>query len=405
MQGSGQNTSTAPLVFYSRRIGLNNGIEVPIRAGGRLIGRAGPWRLGALNIQTAESLDAKAPSTNFSVLRVSRDFLRRSRVGIIATRRDPIAATPVGGSSPGNLAYGIDSNINPTNEISVLGYLARTDSPGKVGNNTSYRGVFNWNADRYGLQSEHLLVEPNFNPEVGFLRRTSFRRSFGQARFSPRPGWRGIRKVYYIGSLDYITDIHNRPESKELQGTYQMDLENSDTWSVDLTRNYERLVNRFEIGKNVFVPAGEYDFNQIRGTYTLGTQRPLSGSVTAARGSFYNGTLSEITWRGRIGFSRRFYAEPTVSWNRVNGPGGQADSNLLSSRGTFTISPRMFVSALAQYQSRTDNISLNARFRWEYIAGSELFIVYSDGRTTLNEGFPAVENASFVVKVTRLVRW
>jgi len=405
VQGSGQNTSTAPLVFYSRRIGLNNGIEVPIRAGGRLIGRAGPWRLGALNIQTAESLDAKAPSTNFSVLRVSRDFLRRSRVGIIATRRDPIAATPVGGSSPGNLAYGIDSNINPTNEISVLGYLARTDSPGKVGNNTSYRGVFNWNADRYGLQSEHLLVEPNFNPEVGFLRRTSFRRSFGQARFSPRPGWRGIRKVYYIGSLDYITDIHNRPESKELQGTYQMDLENSDTWSVDLTRNYERLVNRFEIGKNVFVPAGEYDFNQIRGTYTLGTQRPLSGSVTAARGSFYNGTLSEITWRGRIGFSRRFYAEPTVSWNRVNGPGGQADSNLLSSRGTFTISPRMFVSALAQYQSRTDNISLNARFRWEYIAGSELFIVYSDGRTTLNEGFPAVENASFVVKVTRLVRW
>jgi hypothetical protein len=379
---------------------------VPIRAGGRLIGRTGPWRVGALNIQTAESVDAKAPSTNFSVVRVSRDFLRRSRIGAIATRRDPIAATPVGGGSAGNLAYGLDANINPTNEISLIGYAAKTDSPGKVANNTSYRGVFNWNADRYGLQGEHLLVEPNFNPEVGFLRRTSFRRSFGQARFSPRPqGWRGVRKVYYIGSTDYITDIHNRPESKELQGTYQMDLENSDTWSVDVTRNYERLVSRFEVGKNVFVPAGEYSFNQVRGTYTLGTQRPLSGSITAAYGDFYNGTLSEVTWRGRIGFSRQFYAEPTISWNRVNGPGGQADSNLVSSRATYTISPRMFASALVQYQSRTDNISLNARFRWEYLAGSELFIVYSDGRSTLNEGFPAIENASFVVKLTRLVRW
>jgi hypothetical protein len=405
VQGSGQNTSTAPLVFYSRRIGLNNGIDVPIRAGGRLIGRSGPWRFGALNIHTAASPDAKAASTNFSVLRMSRDILRRSRIGAIATRRDPLAATPLGAGGASNTAYGIDTNINPTNEISLLGYLARTDSPGKASNNTSYRGVFNWNADHYGLQAEHLLVEPNFNPEVGFLRRTAFRRSFGQARVSPRPGWRGIRKVYYIGSVDYITDINNRPESKELQGTYQMDLENSDTWSVDVTRNYERLTTRFEIGKNVFVPGGEYDFNQIRGTYTLGTQRPISGSVIAARGGFYNGTLSEITWRGRIGFTRQFYAEPIVSWNRVNGPGGQADSNLVSSRATYTLSPRMFVSALAQYQSRSDSISLNARFRWEYVVGSELFVVYSDGRTTLNEGFPTVENASFVVKVTRLVRW
>jgi hypothetical protein len=65
----------------------------------------------------------------------------------------------------------------------------------------------------------------------------------------------------------------------------------------------------------------------------------------------------------------------------------------------------MFVSALAQYQSRLDNMSTNARFRWEYLPGSELFIVYSDGRTTLSPGFPDVENRSLVVKVTRLMRW
>ena len=65
-----------------------------------------------------------------------------------------------------------------------------------------------------------------------------------------------------------------------------------------------------------------------------------------------------------------------------------ADNNLFSTRATYTLSPRMFVSALVQYQSRTSSMTINARFRWEYLPGSELFVVYSDGRTTLNDGFP-----------------
>ncbi len=86
-------------------------------------------------------------------------------------------------------------------------------------------------------------------------------------------------------------------------------------------------------------------------------------------------------------------------------PLGRADTNLVSTRATYSLSTRMFVSALVQYQSRTDSVSTNARFRWEYLPGSELFVVYSDGRTTLSRGIPDVENRSFVLKVTRLMRW
>jgi len=86
-------------------------------------------------------------------------------------------------------------------------------------------------------------------------------------------------------------------------------------------------------------------------------------------------------------------------------PWGRGNTNLLSSRLTYTISPRMFLSALVQYQSRTDALSTNARFRWEYQPGSEVFIVYSDGRTTLARGIPDLQNRSFVVKVTRLFQF
>ncbi len=71
---------------------------------------------------------------------------------------------------------------------------------------------------------------------------------------------------------------------------------------------------------------------------------------------------------------------------RRRSPAAIADNNLFSTRATYTLSPRMFVSALVQYQSRIGSVTINARFRWEYLPGSELFIVYSDGRTTLNAG-------------------
>jgi hypothetical protein len=65
----------------------------------------------------------------------------------------------------------------------------------------------------------------------------------------------------------------------------------------------------------------------------------------------------------------------------------------------------MFFSALVQYQSRVDSLSTNARFRWEYKPGSEMFVVYNDGRTTLSRGVPDLQNRSIVVKVTRLFQF
>ena len=88
----------APIVFFSRRIGLEEGQTVPILGGGRLTGKAGDFTVGALNIQTDDALDGAAVSTNFSVVRIKRDILRRSRIGGIFTGRSkrPGSADPGG---------------------------------------------------------------------------------------------------------------------------------------------------------------------------------------------------------------------------------------------------------------------------------------------------------------------
>ena len=122
-------------------------------------------------------------------------------------------------------------------------------------------------------------------------------------------------------------------------------------------------------------------------------------------GGFYGGTLRELTWRGRLEFGPHFYAEPTISLNTFATPFGDGKANILSSRLTYTLTPRMFASALVQYQSAGNAVSTNARFRWEYQPGSELFVVYSDGRNTTGPGFPELDNRSLVMKITKLFRF
>ena len=90
---SGQRASgVLPIMFFSRRIGLNAGQSVPVLAGGRVTGKAGRFDVGALAITTDEKPSADAVTTTFSALRLRRNILRRSSVGAIATGRWPAAS-------------------------------------------------------------------------------------------------------------------------------------------------------------------------------------------------------------------------------------------------------------------------------------------------------------------------
>jgi hypothetical protein len=394
------NNPELPTLFFSRRIGLENGVAVPIVGGARLMGKSGPYRVGLLQMRTGDAPAVDAAATDFSVVRVQRDILRRSRIGVMATRRAPGATGEVR-----NHAYGVDSMLQLTANTQITHYIAKTETPGRSGSDTSYRSRWNWNPDRWSVDVEHLYTGEDFNPEVGFHRRTEgFRRSHGKFEFSPRPkNLRGVRKVAYSVDVDYFADAHGgRVQSRDQQALVRADFDSGDVAQIDAVRTYDAIVVPFLVAKDVRVEAGSYDYTIYRASYTFGSQRKVSGTAVSRLGSFYGGDLRELSWRSRIEFSPQIYAEPTITWNDIQGPLGDGNNHLFSNRLTYTVSPRMFVSALVQYQSRTDSISTNARFRWEYQPGSELFIVYNDGRNTLTRGLPDLQNRSFVVKVTRL---
>ena len=396
------NRGDVPTVFFSRRIGLEGGHAVPILAGGRLTGKVGNFGIGALNIQSEDAPDAAALATNFTVLRIKRDILRRSRVGGIFTGRS------VSTKGPGsNEVYGLDAALSFYDNVNLTGYYARSQTPGLVGDDASYQAAFTYNGDLYAFQLDHLLVGDNFNPEIGFLRRDDFRRTFTAAQYSPRPSMRAVRQFRWGGSLDYIENGAGEVETRIAQARFQTEFENSDRLSFDVQESYELLVEPFDIASDVTIPIGGYDFRDFFMSYSMGQQRRVSGSVSFQRGGFFNGDVTAVGWRqGRIEVTPKFSIEPGISINRINLPKGRFTAKLITSRVTYTFTPRMFFGGLVQFNSSSDSLSTNLRLRWEYQPGSELFVVYNDQRDTeLGRSFPMLENRAFIVKFTRLFRF
>ena len=394
-----------PIMFFSRRIGLSQDGIVPIIAGGRVTGREGKYRVGALNIQTEESFSGSVPSTNFSVLRLRRDILRRSDIGVIATHR----SASLEAADESNSVFGLDANFAFYENLKVNGYYARSRTSGiyrNRGDDESYLGKFNYAADRYGLLFEHLLVGRNFNPEVGFLVRKAFRRNFAQARFSPRPrSIEAVRRFSFEADFDYITGTGGILDTRRIAGSFRAELESGDQAAVEYTRFFEHLTEEFEIADGVILPIGGYSFHGARAIYEFGPQRAVPGFVTFRRGSFFNGRRTEVTGSGRFEVTPQFSIEPRFSINWVDLVQGEFTDKLVSARVTYSFTPRMWVGSLIQFNSATSSLGSSVRFRWEYQPGSDLFIVYSDGRFTDLGGFPRLTNRTFAVKLTRLFRF
>ena len=392
-----------PTMFFSRRIGLERGQIVPIEVGARLTGKIGNYDIGALNINTDAGDFNNIESTGFSVLRVKRDVFKRSAVGIMLTDRSESLA----GNGSSQL-YAVDGAFDFLEDFSLDTYVAKTKSPGLRDDDQSYMANVAYDSDVYGFNSGYLVVENNFNPEIGFKRRNNFKQFSGGARYSPRPAsidW--IRRF----SLEAGTESHwsattDDLESRQHSLSFSTEFETSDIFSVSVRDAFEALVRPFRIASGVTLLPGKYDFTSYEASYNFGAQRKVSGVLSLRVGDFWSGTNTSIGFgSGRIELSPQLSVEPSYSINKVELPEGDFRTELSSFRVTYTLSPRMYLGGLIQYDSSANSFSTNFRFRWEWAPASEFFIVYSDDRNTDPLGHPSgldLRNRGFAIKINKL---
>ena len=173
------------------------------------------------------------------------DILRRSSIGALFTRRSVSTRDPTGS----NDAYGVDGTFAFYDNLNINTYWAETRTPGLRGDAVSYRTQLDYTGDRYGLQLERLVVGNDFNPEVGFLRRLAFERSFASGPVQPPAAGESppSRKLSWSGRVGYITDRAGVLETRDVEGEFGVEFESSDRFDVGYTRSYELLEQPFRI--------------------------------------------------------------------------------------------------------------------------------------------------------------
>ncbi len=365
--------------FFSRRIGLSEDREPQkIDFGTKLTGQIGQQDVGVLHVRTGAHEDEAGD--DFTVARVKRRIFSQSYVGGMLTRRGPR------GGGDALYTMGLDALLATRNFLGSQNLewsaflLGASNHEGESGNRMAYGMVLDLPNDPWDLTLNFRGVQRNFDPAVGFVARRAYRRYSPRVFYSPRPRqhpW--IRSFSFGTDLDWQTDPQNSTLTRKWQfRVFQLQAHSGDSFSVDITPQFERLEEDFEISDGIVLPAGrEYRFTRYQLEGRTANRRKLAVEASMERGNFFSGARQEyrleLTVRVRPGVI--LYSE--AEWNRVQLAEGRFQTRVYSFTPEVQWSPWVSLVNIFQYDSESRVLGWQGRFRWILRPGNDLYFVYT----------------------------
>ena len=381
-------------LFFSRRIGIEDGLEIPIRAGARFSGKMDRFQVGLLSIQTGDE-EGVVASTNFFVGRVRRELFRRSSVGFIFTNREAIGDTQ--GKSEYNRAWGTDLQLGLGEHWILSSYLAKTHSPDlPAGDDWAGNFSANYQSNLWRILTSYTEVQENFNPEVGFVQRKGFHRPMFRVFFTPSPETGPIQRWNPHWSIRRFYGFDGELETERLHHDLEAFFRNGGSLSVVWNKNQELLRVPFEIHPGVLVPAGKYAFSEYQFTAASDPSARIYGDMALSFGQLYDGRLRAYDFI--VGFRNgpKFVTELNFVNTQVDADWGRFNTNLGRLRVNYSFTPYRFIQGLLQYNSRGQLFSSNIRLGLTTPSGTGLYIVYNDAYQTPGERFDPLGRSFFV---------
>jgi len=368
--GSTDGNSVVP--YFSRRIGLFAGEEVPIVAAAKLTDRTQDHAFGLLHVVTDSTDGPDAlDSESLSVARGSYFFGQQSEVGFLGTFGAP-DGTRDAATFGADLALRTDAFLGDKN-LSLSGYLVGSNQ--EDGRGEAWFAELDYPNDEVSARLRHWNVDEDFDPALGFVRRPGTRRTLLNADYRPRL-YSDVRSLDFGVTADHVEDRSGRTESERLAFTVLgVEWETEDRFTVDVAREREVLFEPFEISDGVVVPSGDFDWWSVLASVGTSDHRPLSASASVEVGDFYDGEAREfgvdLEWRP----GSRANFELGYELRDIELAGGAFDVHLARFGSVLALSRTLSLTGLVQYDSVSDDASVNARLRWIVEPGNELFVV------------------------------
>ncbi|MGH8458207.1 MAG: hypothetical protein ACRESV_02550, partial [Nevskiales bacterium] len=369
--------------FFSRRIGLLAGAQVPIRAGVKLNARTGGWNLALLDVQTREaSLGTQVvPAVNLLAGRVSYDVTPKFRMGMLLTHGDPEGLR--NNTFVGTDAVWRTSSFRGNKNFLLGGWLAATAGDTGAGSPLGWGFKIDYPNDLWDCNlSLHRFGEA-LEPLLGFLPRPGTRRLATGCAFQPRPArdgrFRWVRQLFVENFSTRVSNAQGKTESwRFFSAPVNVRLESGDRFEFNWAPQFEFLAAPFEVAQGVVIPPGEYRFTRWRVEVQSSPHRPLQAGSTTWFGSFYDGDLSQweqyIRWSSLKG---RVKLELSAVNNFGHLPAGNFAQRLWQLHTTFAWNPNLVLTSFVQWDTDSQNLGTNTRVRWTIKPGNDLFLVWN----------------------------
>ena len=404
----GGDDTPPTLLFYSRRIGLEDGQPVPIVFGSKLSGKTGRTSIGALNVLTdSKNLGDgdQISENNFSVVRLKHDIFTRSNVGIIAVNKQQNVAGQQWDQY--NRAGGFDFSISPSRELNFQGFYARTWDSNINSSDDAVFARVDYTGSRYSGRLIYLDVNDQFNPKAGFVNRRrgmlGFRRYEGQVYILPRPKFFNIRSVRIGPEFKIITDQLNQLQFWTSKFDISTQLNSSDRIALSVERSFDRVTEAFQPSrrKKIIVPVGEYSSTTFSINPRTSRARKLQIEGKLEAGSYYSGNRYTLELESKFRPLGRISMETVYNYNWVHLPEGSLNLQTMSNRLLYSFTTEFFVKLFAQWNNDKELVGANFLLNYRFRPGSDLFIVYDLGFETTNGLYQT--NRAIVVKLSYLL--
>ena len=342
-----------------------------------MTGKAGKYSVSIMDMQTDEDKDLNMPSTNYSVVRISRDIWRRSSFGMIYAGLDA-ASGHWDRTFAADFDLATDRFLGNKN-FEVSGWWEQNFKDDWSNNKHSTQVTVSYPNDLLNLFFNYKEADENYNPEVGFYQRVGTRHYRFRSRYSPRPNIPNLRQLTFAQEIWSQYNIKTgKLETEDITfSPIGFTTKSEDTFSFTAGYHFDTLDLPFNLFKDVRIPVGDYDWVDYNATFRTSGTRPVSESLTLQTGGYYSGTKKTVNSTLTTKFSRFLSVETAAIYNRLGFESDSFSTQEYSVRVNTNISPSIDCRTFLQYNNGDDLLNLNFRIHYIPQVGSDLFLVFN----------------------------
>ncbi|MAW82852.1 MAG: hydrolase [Crocinitomicaceae bacterium] len=384
--------------FFTRRIGVTkdldgNTIQNKIRAGLRLSGKLTKrLRIGLLNMQTAKDEENLISSKNNTVLSFQQNVFSKSNLKFLFVNREDTAQENFESEQERyNRLLGFDYNfISKNDKIRGKVFFYNTFSPSDENEGISTGFRFNYNDIKNRFRTVFTRTTPNFTSDLGFSRRTGFKKNYTKYDRVFFPKSKLIQSISVGPELYYIDkpEENNLVTDRRLNANFSVNFKNRSRIDLSLVNTYIYLENNFDpTGLNYDSPIskGAYDTSQFEFGYNSTNRRKFRFKSEISFGGYFSGEKFSISNNFNFRIDKLLQASLKLSYDKINLPEPQKSVGLIlvSPKLDFTFSKNIFWASFIQYSNFSNSLGINSRLQWRFAPLSDLFLVYTDNSNYL----------------------